>query len=821
MKSRFYLFLHLILTILVINIQPAFSEGSSEKELFVVAQRAFEDGFYDVSLRYVDQLIKEFPQTKKYVETRLLEGQCYFFKKQYLKAFNVFQELTRHTEYKDVTLFWLGETYLKVGDHAKAQNQYKELIQIYPTSLYAAQGYYSLGWSLFEKGDYESARNNFVKLVELYPSNNLAEDAAFKAGECAYNAGQYEGAVFQFQKFIQTHPNSRKVFDANFNIAEAFYYLDQYDKASGAYRKALEGVRDSKEKLSVLVGLGWSFFKANKFDEAIKAFDEAQAHAKASNIAEDEILLGKASLFSAQDKQNDALMNYSDLIDRFPQSLRIAEGYLGRANTYYLLNDYPNAINDYKKILDLSSSQAKGSEILEKARFGLAWTYLKNGSLDQSIESFKGVLEKTQSKTVKVSAMTQIGDAYQEAGQVDNAIETYDKILKEMPDTPYSDYVQHRLGVALLKAGRIDTAILAFQSLQANYPKSKFIIESKYYLGAAYFKKHDWAGTIQVLEPFVAENPRDNEFSAEASYLIALAFFNQKQYDEALEIFNELLKLYPDKETLSQNVQLGIAKTKYEMGNFKDALAIFKEIDFRFPGTDVALESLMWMGQHNMVSGIYERASENYLKAITDFPKSDKRDLLHFELGRAYHAQSKFDKALEQYRQVKGEFSAKAKLAIAEIFSQELDPEKAIEIYQSIIATSPEFKRDALVKIGQVYRKLNKHVEEIKAYEEALLEPLGVCQVINAEIQFLIGDTYELMNEVDKAVEVYFKIPYVYVKEQVWVVKAYLRIARIYENKEDWEKALAAYGKVVELKVDESKFAEERMSRINSARNLK
>ena len=37
-----------------------------------------------------------------------------------------------------------------------------------------------------------------------------------------------------------------------------------------------------------------------------------------------------------------------------------------------------------------------------------------------------------------------------------------------------------------------------------------------------------------------------------------------------------------------------------------------------------------------------------------------------------------------------------------------------------------------------------------------------------------------------------------------------MRIAKLYENSEDWDKALAAYQKVMDLKVDESKFAEER-----------
>jgi tetratricopeptide (TPR) repeat protein len=817
-------FLLLILLFIISSAVPVHS-ASNEKEVFVIAQRAFEDGFYDVSLRYLEQLLKEFPQTTKFVEAKLLEGQCYFFKKQYVKAFSVFQEIVQRNEYKDVTLFWLGETYLKVGDYPKAQEQYKQLIETAPGSLYAPQAYYSLGWSYFEKGNYEQAKKSFQKLIELFPSNNLSEDAAFKLGECDYNAGQYEGAIFAFSKYAQDFPSSRRLFDANFNIAEAYYYLEQYDKAAEAYKKAQGLSKDPKSALSALVGIGWSFLKSEKYDDAMKAFDEAQALAKANGISEEDVILGKASLFSAREKQSDAVASYSELIDRFPQSPRLPEAYLGRANARYLLNDYPGAISDYRKLIDLFGADAQMQKVVEKARFGLAWTYLKNGSLEQSIESFRGVLEKTESRTVKVSALTQIGDAYQEAGQIDKAIETYDKILKELPDTPYSDYVQYQLGVALIKVNKIEAALLAFQALQANFPKSKFISASKYYMGVAYFKQRDWTSAVDILGTFVKSVPPDNEFSSESRYLMGLALFNLKQFDKALAVFNEMLKLYPNQVMTVQNAQLGLAKTKYEQGATKEALALFKEIAFKYPKTDAALESLIWMGQHAMSSGIYERAAEYYTQALTDFPEHEKKSLVHFELGRAYQLMGKLDKALEHYRQVESrvgsDLAAKAKIAVADIFSQELDPALALETYRNIIATSPEFERDALVKIAQIDRKGGKIEDAVKAYQDALSRKPGVSRVTNAEIQFLIGDTYEAANDFDKAVEEYFKLPYIYSKELPWVVKAYLRIAKIYENKEDWDKALTAYGKVVELKVDESKFAQERTTWINDNRNKK
>jgi tetratricopeptide (TPR) repeat protein len=797
--------------------------ASNEKELFVVAQRAFEDGFYDVSLRYVNQLLTEFPATPKLVDAKLLEGQCYFFKKEYVKAFGVFKDLAGRNEYKDVSLFWLGETHLKSGDIAKAQEQYRQVIDGFPASLYAPQAYYSLAWSYFQKGDYDLAKKAFQDLIGKYPSNNLAEDAAFKMGECDYNAGQYEGAVFQFNKYSQDHPQSTRLYEAQFNMAEAYYYLEQYDKAVESYQKAKGLTKEPRSLMAAMVGVGWSHMKLSRFDEALKAFDEAQVAAKTANIPEDDILLGKASLFTSQERFKDAAASYTELITRFPDSPRVAESYLGRANAYYLSNDYVPAIDDYKQIISLYGALPAQAKVIEKASFGLAWTYLKSGDLERSIVSFQTVVDKTDNKSVKVSALTQIADAYQEAGEMDKAIGVYDKILKDMPDTPYSDHVQYRLGVALLKAGRFDPAIFAFQALKANYPKSKYLTESQYYLGVTYFKKRDWASTVDVVAAFVKAVPPASEFVAEARYILALSYFNLRQFDKAIPVFNDMQKLYPNETLVVQNAQVGLAKTYYEMGDLKEGLSRFKDIVARYPKTQAQLESLLWLGEHSLGTGAYQNAVDQYMQALNDMPQTDKKGLIHFELGRAYQGMDQFDKALEYLRQVDPQTDPllypKAKLVIAAIFAKDLDPAKAVETYRNIIATSPEFKRDALIKIAQLYRKQRQYQDELDTYQQALEAAKGQSEQTNAQIQFAVGDALEMLNQPDQAAEAYFKIPYVYAKELVWTIKAYLRIGKIYENKEDPDRAIAAYKKVVDMNVAESKFATERIAWIQNRRN--
>src|SRR5438128_1195285 len=82
-----------VLTRLPVYAQSPAAPAAEETDLFLVAQKAFDDGFYDVAMRYIDEFVKKYPQSQKQVEARLLLGQCYFFKSQYLKAFDIFQSL--------------------------------------------------------------------------------------------------------------------------------------------------------------------------------------------------------------------------------------------------------------------------------------------------------------------------------------------------------------------------------------------------------------------------------------------------------------------------------------------------------------------------------------------------------------------------------------------------------------------------------------------------------------------------------------------------------------------------------------------------------
>lgn len=822
MKSSTVFYLRIIPLFLVtflLGTQVPARAQTDDKELFLVAQKAYEDGFYDVAVRYIDQLLTQHPDTNKRIEARLLLGQCYFFKSQYLKAYEVFNDLLQYTEYRDHTLYWLGETYLKGSDYRQAKKHYRQLINLYPKSVFAPQALYSVGWVEFEQNQFREAAKTFKQLNDTFPEHQLAEDAAFKLGEIEYNLRHFEKTIDGFNAYLERYPRSTKKAEAFFYIAESYYYLDDPLTAVTYYAKTAEIAYDNKLILMARVSLGWCYLKLEKFSLAADNFSAALAFAEEKGILSDDIYLGQATLYTRMEKYNEALAAYQNLIDTFPNSRRIKESYLGKANIFYKLEQYDRAIVHYEKvILDFAQGQEL-TETYEKAFFGLAWSHLKNNDVTQAIRQFETIRDRAQKKTVKISAMTQIGDAYQDSGEWEKAVAVYDEILRDYPESQYTDYVQYRQGIALLKMEKIEAATLSFQTLRSNFADSKYLADVNYYLAVAYFKKSNWTLAKHQILQFLEQQHGRNELTAEALYILGLSQFNLKEYDSAIVNFKKIIRNYPLDKDMLLTAELGIAKALYEKGETAEGIKNFQQIAIRYPDSEEAQESLIWLGDHYLRSAEYELSIEYYEQFVKSFPGSESLGMAYFELGQAHAALGNFDKSVAAFNKITKEngrdLFVKSRLAIADIFSKEMDPQSALTTYQNVIETSPEFKRDAFVKIAEVYRGTKEYTKAIQSLNQALDVAKKDSLYKNSEIQFRIADTYQLLNQSQKAIDEYMKVPYLYPDDKSWVVKSYLRLGRMFEDDEQWPEAISAYQKVIDLKTDEMKFAKERVDWIS------
>ncbi|MBF0571606.1 MAG: tetratricopeptide repeat protein [Candidatus Omnitrophica bacterium] len=808
---RRYFFKFCLLTTLVCSPHLGFAQ-SSETDLLSAAQQAFNDGFNDVAKRYLEDFLDKYPQSLDLSKAKLLLGQCDFLRGEYAKALDLFEELSQETNKRDEILYWRGETYLKQNRLVEAQRDYQSVINDFPQSAYVPQAYYSLGWSFFQKKEFQRARTEFSHLTARFPNHQLSEDATLKIAECDYNTGRLKNAIKDFRRLEVKYPKSTHLCEADFNTAESFYYLNQFGFAVEYYQTTIDLPCDDNLKLAAYTAEGWSYIKLSKFNNAQNVLKKAETFGKAKGLSLQEVVLAQANLAYSIGAYDKALILFSDFIGTYPQSSHWIQGYLGRANVFYLLKKYEEARMDY-----LHLEGQKEPDIFVKCRFGLGWCELKLGHQAEAISRFQEVFEHSRDVEARANALIQMGDVYQESNQWDNAAGMYERVRKMYPNNAMMDYVLYRQAIAFLKSGKIDASLVNFKSLRDGFSDSKYLEDINYYMGVISFKKGDWRQSAQTMSLYLKSLTHPSEFTPEANYILALSRLNLKQPEDALGVFQKILRLYPNDINIAKNADIGIAKCQFELGQDREAVKRFKIIAYKYPNTEEAFESLLWLAQHYLKNADADSAIE-YYKLITDeFPESPQIDQIHYELGQAYEIQGKSDEALEQYKAISGRdelLKGKTMLAIAGIMSKDMDPHRAIAAYESIIATSADHAGEAYLKLGQLYRNTQDYEKEVEVYQKALASRQG--QIDRAQVQFNLADTLELMSRTEDAIAEYLKIPDLYPNKQAWVVKAYLRVAKIYEEGEDWQGARVTYQKIIQLKTPEATFAQERLDWIKN-----
>jgi tetratricopeptide (TPR) repeat protein len=503
---------------------------------------------------------------------------------------------------------------------------------------------------------------------------------------------------------------------------------------------------------------------------------------------------------------------YTELINNYPSGMYVIEAYLGRANAYYELNAFTSAQEDFQYVID--HHHLEDQELASKARFGLGWVLVKSGDVTAGVRSFQSVYEQSKDQDIKNNALIQMADAYQEGGRFNDAIGIYEQISKNGQRSGLEDYIQYRLAVALLKAEKFEVAQIAFTTLMNKFPDSKYLEDVNYYQGVIQFKNNNWGKAANFMDVFLKGLTAPSEFSAQANYILALSYLNQKQSEEALKIFQKILRLYPDEPVIAKNSDLAIAKCLFELGQVKEAVKRFKLIVFKYPKSEVEQEALLWLAQEAMKNFQYLQAVEYYRELLDKTVDLGRRNQINYELGQAYEVQGALDEALVQYKLVTSKDAtliSKVKLAIAGILSREFDAEKAIKAYLNIAASNTEYAREAYLKVALLYRNAQNYEQEIQIYEKALQVEQGKSMVTHVELLFSIADTYELLGNIEKAVDYYLKVPALYRDQTTWIVKSYLRVAKIYEDRKDWEGAKVTYQKIVQFNVEESKFALDRL----------
>lgn len=604
-----------------------------------------------------------------------------------------------------------------------------------------------------------------------------------------------------FEKYFKHHKE-----DKIETTSELYYYKARLDyqkknfpKALKHFNSSLKFVKSEQLKDSIYKYIGFCLLEQQKNKKALEMFDKIKNH-KIKLLAKGRYYFKQQNYRAALDIYNSFLNNYSD--DR--QVFRIM---LQKAESFYLLGRMKDALGLYQQNA-IRFSNLGNVRIVNENFYGLAWVYLKMGKFTQAIENFKKISDTTGDDYLKLNSILRIADCYYYNKDYEKALREYNYVIDTFPSNVYLDYIEFQKAVILLELKKYQDAYTGFLLFKEKYEKSKLLKRIDFYLGVASFSMENYDKSLYYLKRFIEGNP-DNLLITKAYYMLGKTFMNMQNYQKALESFEKVAGKFDDRYN-EEVILLDIGFSHFYLQDYRKACDIFLDFLKKFPRSkylpDVFLavgKCYQYLQDYKKTKDYYKHVSENY----SDTSAASEALILLSEFFWINSNPKLVREKLTDLIEQDNEFKIRAQFVLAQSYAVEKDIDKACLIYDDI-SKDKKYFHEAVLKKAKLLKGQKRYSEAAKSFKRIIKYGHD-----SSKTRLDLGFCLEKTGEVSSAQEQYKTVIYTFnnIDDKI---KAYLRLARIYEKQNNLDEAKNAYNQIIKTNQPEAKIAKERLKKI-------
>lgn len=485
------------------------------------------------TIQLIDDYIAAFPSAGHIPEVRLLKGDLYFYK----------------------------------GDYSKALQAYNEMEASSLTGKQRTEYIYHKTISQIKLGYYAEARKGLKTLGGV---SDYANAATFYDAYIDYVNGDYDSA---YQKFSQVTPSSEKGLEAEFYITQIDFGRGDYEKVASAGDRLLRQDVDMMLLPETLKVTGISHFKnGNK----AKARQLLERYLELSGANADlSALYTLGTLYYENGEKEKAKQLFTQLTDDKNDIAQSSWLYLGQIATEE--GDGPQAAIAF----DRAAKMAFNKEVAETALYNLAVTSVSGTTVPfgSSIEILEKFIADYPNSSYAKEVSSYLATAYYNDKNYEKALESINKIKN--PDVNVQKARQkilYELGMKQLASGQTDKAIVSLKEAASMASLNPDIAaQANLWLGDAYYKKKDYKASGEAYSASLSTK-KTAENTAIAEYNLGYALMKQKDYRGALSSFRNALGTKGLTATQIGDAKLRIADCLFYTGKLDEALQDYKAI---------------------------------------------------------------------------------------------------------------------------------------------------------------------------------------------------------------------------------------------------
>lgn len=708
------------------------------------------------------------------------------------------------TQYRDTDVaaraqFLLGEVLFSQELYEDAIIEYNRVLADYFEHSLAARAQYRIGRSLDAIGRGTDATSTYQAVVSGYPMSPESPAAAYLAGVGLIDQRRPQAAIPYFQLVLDRYARNdstgmlafssddhRELVEASLCLLEYSYHLvGDLGQLSGVPHLMLQRMPPSKSP--------WRAYALLIDADALAAqarYPEAEGMLKqlVEEFPEHSIAVPANRLlawtYAQQGKDDIAIETEEAMLARYgsyDDEENLSSAYLNKANIFFNRKSYEEAAASYDEFLRRFPEHPKRLHALYQA--GLCYQLLdQNGD---AVDRWEALVAADSTAEMAERALVRAGDLYFRADYYDDAKHCYETLLEYFAESSTAALGMLRIAQCEYNAGNDEEALGLYSNVLARFSGS----------------------------PIAKEAERG----------IELALYRLGQREDGSEVLAHLVEQYPT-SSFAADAQFEIAMRSYQAERYEEAAEEFRRVVSQFPGYSAADRAHYLMADSYRQSGATRDAQLAYEQFLNFFPDSEFREMVHFRLGSLRFEEGDYLRAAIDFTSVL-DTEAPEEIAAAALFNLALckrvlgESEEALAMlgqYRQRYPAGDKRAVDIAYHRGDIHEKAGRTEEAIEEYKRALnAKPSGSLSI---ELWYRIGLCREQLGNTDRAITAYRNAMAAGDKDDSFRLLAVARCAGLYEDKEDFGNALAAYRDLIKHSTDEELViaAKERASQLEA-----
>ncbi len=662
---------------------------------------------------------------------------------------------------------------------------------------------YKRGMDFYEKGIYTVAQQEFyTALTQLRPvpepeARLLRGKAELYYAKSAVRAGQPNGEQLMLD-YIRTYMPDPLAAQASIEMGDFYFNQGKPDKAYDFYNILEPGDLAPSQRDEIYFKKGYTLFIQKKFPQAKALLSRVKDLADFKYYNEANYYYGMCAFFD--NNLEDAARSFQRIQNTKQYAQHVPYNLI---QIYAAQKDYNNvlryglqALEDPKIKNAKQINQLVGQAYFEKMMYQEAERYLSEGA--------------DGNNAMREEDFYQLGFSQHRNGHFKDAAPNLENLNRT--NSKLGQHGMYLLGDAYLRLGdRVRSKNAFATAARMNFDPS-IKEESQWNYGKLTYELKQTQEAVDALQAI----PQGSKYFNDAQQLLGEALLQTRDYEQAVKVISQTGNKTPKLRESLQKANLYRAMQYYQAGDLTNARLYFERSLIDAPDPVAKASANYWLGDIAFTQKDYpnsQRYMGNFLavaKTLVSLPSESSIYLANYIQGYNYLRQKNYQTALGYFQECVSGIKKEYNLITNE------------NIKTKILG-------DATLRLGDCYFKRNKYDDALRYYDEAVsksysgfvyaLYQKGVIQGLKGNnVEKLIsleklansypsseyaapslleaGITYQNLNQLDKAQEVFMRLVTNYKDRTDLIVQALLRLGLIAQNKGNNEAAISYYKQV-------------------------